>query len=124
AGRLAAGLLPGAGARSPPPASPVLPAAGAPTAATPSPSPSSPSFRLPLPHRLPFRIGSMIPSFAGPLGLGGLFGAIHGQYVAPKDGGGYQTIAFQSGKVTAVPSTSITLRRADRYTPSYLVNTS
>ena len=126
AGVIAVGLLTGAGVAFATTGSPVHSAAGAATAATPSPSPSSrsPSFRLPLPHRLPFRIGSMIPSFAGPLGLGGLFGAIHGQYVAPKDGGGYQTIAFQNGKVTAVSSTSITLRSADGYTHSYVVTSS
>lgn len=125
AGVIAIGLLTGAGVAFATTGSPAHPAAqGAATAATPSPSPSSPSFRPPLPHRLPFRIGSMIPSFAGPLGLGGLFGAIHGQYVAPKDGGGYQTIAFQNGKVTAVSSTSITLRSADGYTHSYVVNSS
>jgi len=124
-GVIVVGLLTGAGVAFATTGSPAHPATpGAATAATPSPSPSSPSFRPPLPHRLPFRIGSMIPSFAGPLGLGGLFGAIHGQYVAPKDGGGYQTIAFQNGKVTAVSSTSITLRSADGYTHSYVVNSS
>src|SRR5262245_54306790 len=115
AGVVAVGLLTGAGVAFATTGSPAHPAApGAATAATPSPSPSSPpSGRVPLPHHFPFRIGSMIPSFAGPLGLGGLFGAIHGQYVAPKAGGGYQTNAFQNGKVTAVSSTSITLRSAD-----------
>src|SRR5262245_13958605 len=87
AGVVAVGLLTGAGVAFATTGSPAHPAnPGAATAATPSPSPSPPS-RVTLPHRLPFRIGSMIPSFAGPLGFGGLFGAIHGQYVAPKDGG-------------------------------------
>jgi hypothetical protein len=66
----------------------------------------------------------MMPGLAGPLGLAGPFGAIHGQYVAPKSGGGYQTIAFQNGKVTAVSSTSITLRSVDGYTHTYVVNSS
>jgi hypothetical protein len=42
--------------------------------------------------------------------------------VAPKTGGGYQTIDFQNGKVMAVSSASITLRSVDGYTRSYAVN--
>jgi hypothetical protein len=55
---------------------------------------------------------------------GGLFGAVHGTVVVPKPGGGYQTVAFQNGKVTAVSSTSITLRSADGYSHSYQVTSS
>ena len=133
AGVIAVGLLTGAGVAFATTGSPAHPATpGAATAATPSPSSSTPSssapspapsFRVPLPHRFPFRPGT-IPGFAGPLGLAGPLGAIHGQYVAPKSGGGYQTIAFQNGKVTAVSSTSITLRSADGYTHTYVVNSS
>ena len=128
AGVIAVGLLTGAGVAFATTGSPAHPATpGAATAATPSPSSSAPSpapsFRVPLPHRFPFRPG-MMPGFAGPLGLAGPFGAIHGQYVAPKSGGGYQTIAFQNGKVTAVSSTSITLRSVDGYTHTYVVNSS
>ena len=46
-----------------------------------------------MPHRLPFRPGPMFGGMFDPggmLGLGGMFGAVHGQYVAPKSGGGYQ----------------------------------
>jgi len=60
-------------------------------------------------------------AFGGPGALGGLFGAVHGTAVVPKSGGGYQTVAFQNGKVTAVSSTSITLRSADGYSRSYRV---
>jgi hypothetical protein len=63
------------------------------------------------------------PGF-GPGMLGGLFGAVHGTAVVPKAGGGYQTVAFQNGKVTAVSSTSITLRSADGYSHSYQVTSS
>ena len=80
-----------------------------------------------MPHRLPFRPGPMFGGMFDPggmLGLGGMFGAVHGQYVAPKSGGGYQTIDFQNGKVTAVSSTSITVRSADGYVHSYVVNSS
>jgi len=128
AGVIAVGLLTGAGVAFATTGSPARPATpGAATAATPSPSSSAPSpapsFRVPLPHRFPFRPG-MMPGFAGPLGLAGPFGAIHGQYVAPKPGGGYQTIDVQTGKVTAVSSTSITLRSADGYTHTYAVTSS
>ena len=78
-----------------------------------------------MPHRLPFRPGPMFGGMFDPggmLGLGGMFGAVHGQYVAPKSGGGYQTIDFQNGKVTAVSSTSITVRSADGYVHTYVVN--
>jgi hypothetical protein len=69
--------------------------------------------------------GPFGPAFAGP-GLlgGGLFGAVHGTVVVPKSGGGYQTVAFQNGKVTAVSSTSITLRSADGYSHTYQVTSS
>lgn len=46
---------------------------------------------------------------------------MHGSAVVPKTGGGYQTVLFQNGKVTAVSSTSITLRSADGYSHTYQV---
>ncbi len=49
---------------------------------------------------------------------------MHGTVVVPKPGGGYQTVAFQNGKVTAVSSTSITLRSADGYSHTYQVTSS
>jgi hypothetical protein len=52
----------------------------------------------------------------------GLFGALHGEFVVPKDGGGYQTVVTQSGSVTAVSSTSITVKSADGYSRTYVVN--
>jgi hypothetical protein len=63
-------------------------------------------------------------AFAGPGALGGLLGAVHGTVVVPKPGGGYQTVAFQNGKVTAVSSTSITLHSADGYSHTYQVTSS
>jgi hypothetical protein len=58
----------------------------------------------------------------GPRG-GGMFGdALHGEFVTAKDGGGYETIATQKGEVTAVSSTSITVKSADGYTRTYPVN--
>jgi hypothetical protein len=51
-------------------------------------------------------------------------GVLHGQYVVRRPGGGYQTIDVQNGQVTAVSSTSITLRSADGFTRSYVVSRS
>ena len=128
AGVIAVGVLAGAG---------VAVAATSSPSPTPTPtaapsSPSSPSARPPL-HGLPpnghaWRIHGALPfgpAFAGP-GLlgGGLLGAVHGTVVVPKSGGGYQTVAFQNGKVTAVSSTSITLRSADGYSHTYQVTSS
>ena len=123
AGVVVAGLLAGAGvafATTGSATHPVTASAAGQPAASPSPSPS----QVPMPHRLPFRPGSMFGGmFPGGLAaLGGMLGAVHGQYVAAKPGGGYQTIDFQNGKVTAVSSTSITVRSADGYVHSYVVN--
>jgi hypothetical protein len=44
--------------------------------------------------------------------------------VVPKPGGGYQTVDFQNGTVTAVSGTSISLRSADGYHHTYQVTSS
>ena len=131
AGVVTLGVLAGAGV-----AVAATSSSGQPTAssasASASPSPSvRPSFppkgqwRMRAPGG-PFAFGGPGGPFAfgGPGALGGLFGAVHGTAVVPKPGGGYQTIAFQNGKVTAVSSTSITLRSADGYSHSYQVTSS
>jgi hypothetical protein len=131
AGVIAVGVLAGAGVAVAATSSPSpTPTPSAPTQ-TPSAGPSA-SARPPF-HGLPpkgeWRIhgapGPFGPGFAGP-GLlgGGLFGAVHGTAVVPKPGGGYQTVAFQNGKVTAVSSTSITLHSADGYSHTYQVTSS
>jgi hypothetical protein len=53
----------------------------------------------------------------GPLGAG----LIHGQFTVPESGGGYQTILVQSGTVTAVSASSVTVKSSDGYTLSYAV---
>ncbi len=84
----------------------VSPAGG--VAATPSPS-ARPAF----PHQgRPGGLG---------FGFGAPFGAVHGQFVVPKSGGGYQTIDTQRGSVTAVSATSITVKSADGFTMTYQV---
>ena len=103
----------------------------APSASAPSATPRPPA--LPGKGKGPWHIhasGPYGPPFAAPGMLGGgllgggLFGAVHGTVVVPKAGGGYQTVAFQNGKVTAVSSTSITLRSADGYSHTYSVTSS
>ena len=83
----------------------VSPAGG--TVATPSPS-ARPAF----------------PHLGRPGGFGGPFGAVHGQFVVPRSGGGYQTIDTQRGSVTAVSATSITVRSADGFSKTYQVASS
>ncbi len=63
--------------------------------------------------------------FFGRFGLGMLGGGVvHGQVTVPKSGGGYQTLDIQDGTVTAVSSSSITVKSADGFTASYAVTSS
>jgi hypothetical protein len=55
-------------------------------------------------------------------GIGGGAGAIHGEFVRP-NGSTYQTVNFQVGQVTAVSSSSITLKSVDGFTKTYTVDT-
>lgn len=64
--------------------------------------------------------GGLRFSFGGFFGLGG--GVVHGQVTVPKSSGGYQTVDVQQGTVTAVSSTSITVKSSDGFTASYAVN--
>jgi hypothetical protein len=63
----------------------------------------------------------------GPERMGGMKGAIHGQFTVP-NGSGYRTVASQRGTVTAVSQSSITVKSADGFekkysvTPNTLVN--
>jgi hypothetical protein len=47
---------------------------------------------------------------------------IHGEFVVPAPGGGYQTMASQHGEVTDVSPTSITVKSEDGYTKTYAVD--
>ena len=63
--------------------------------------------------------------FGGKFGLGGgLFGVLHGQFVVAKPGGGDETVDVQNGQVTAVSTTSVTLKSSDGFTMSYAVASS
>jgi hypothetical protein len=93
--------------------------------ATPSPSPSPSRCQITLPWRglpPPGRI-SAVPGPPVPFGFGPP-GAIHGQFVASKPGGGYQTIDTQRGTVTAVSTSSITVKSSDGYAKTYQVTSS
>jgi hypothetical protein len=110
----------------------LLGGAGAALAATNSPGPSaSPSAAVATPGPSPVPSGPQpgppgpgYRRFGGGFGFGGLFGALHGQLVVAKPGGGYQTVDVQTGQVTAVSTTSITLKSADGFTRSYTVTSS
>jgi hypothetical protein len=95
-------------------------AAGAAQSPSPSPSASAPSF----PGHGPRGFGRLGLGGFGAFGFGGLGGVIHGQVTVPKSGGGYQTEDVQSGTVTAVSSSSITVKSADGYSATYAVASS
>lgn len=89
-------------------------------AATPTPTPSAPAGRPSPGHG---------PAFRGPQGNGGpgggFFagpgGVVHGQVVVPQSGGKFRTEDIQTGKVTAVSRSALTVRSADGYTKTYRV---
>jgi hypothetical protein len=58
------------------------------------------------------------PAWGGP---GGATAIVHGQAVVAKRGGGYQTIAYQRGTVTAVSMGSITVKSTDSFSQSYAI---
>lgn len=60
--------------------------------------------------------------FGGGLGFGH-FGGLHGEITMRKpDGNGFQTVAMQTGEVTAVSPSSITLKSEDGYSRTYSVD--
>jgi len=82
----------------------------------PSPAPSEPSEGKHGPGGFG-RFGGI-----GGLGMAGLGGVVHGQVTVPKSGGGFQTVDVQRGTVTAVSSSSITVKSADGYSQTYAVS--
>jgi hypothetical protein len=106
AGVAVAALLAGAGVA-------MAATSGSPASGAAAPSPSA---RPASPHQ--GRPGGFGFAFGGP------FGAVHGQFVVPRSGGGYQTIDTQRGSVTAVSATSITVKSADGFVKTYQVVTS
>jgi hypothetical protein len=55
-------------------------------------------------------------------GLAGPMGALHGEFVVPKQGGGYQTLVVQRGTATSVSSSTITVKSADGFSATYSVS--
>jgi hypothetical protein len=80
-------------------------------AQTPSPSPTAPAQKAP-------GFGRHFRGFGG-FGFGG---ALHGEFTVPGPNGGYQTLAMQTGSVTAVSGSSVTVKSDDGYTKSYIVD--
>jgi hypothetical protein len=122
----ATALVSGAGVALATSSSPSVPPAASTAAArvvTPSPAAARCEIKLPLRGFLP---PGRFFAITGPPVLSGLglFGAIHGQFVTSKPGGGYQTIDIQRGTVTAVGSSSITVKSRDGYTTTYQVTSS
>jgi hypothetical protein len=83
------------------------------------------------PHQA-VRPGGGVPG--GPGGPGGQHGAIggpapaavgstslHGEFVVPDGSGGYSTVLTQTGTVTAISPTSITVRSDDGYSQTYVI---
>ena len=55
------------------------------------------------------------------VGIDGPMGALHGQFVVPKQGGGYQTLVVQHGKATSVSTSSLTVKSDDGFSATYAV---
>jgi hypothetical protein len=47
---------------------------------------------------------------------------LHGEFTTPAPGGGYQTLAVQTGTVTSVSASSIAVKSADGFTRTYSVD--
>lgn len=112
-------LAPAAQAQSVTPSPSASPAPGAPVPGAPAPG------RRPMPGNGGPQLGG--PGMGGPgmggRGFGGVKGigggVLHGEFVMPKPGGGYQTIQVQNGTATAVSATSITVKSADGFSRTY-----
>ncbi|WP_433223319.1 hypothetical protein [Microtetraspora malaysiensis] len=66
------------------------------------------------------------PGPPGPPGHGmeGPLGAVHGELVVPKRGGGYQTVTTQTGTVTSISQNSVSVKSTDGYARTYAINDS
>ena len=98
-------------------------------AADPSPTPSPGTSAQTAPQGAPPGARGMHPGrgprggmggMGGGMGGPGMRGAVHGQFVVP-DGTGWRTVAMQRGVVTAVSSTSLTVKSKDGYTKTYVL---
>jgi hypothetical protein len=114
AGIAVLGLLGGAGAALATTGSRTAPPSASAVAANPSPSPTpTPAAGVPR-----WRSGQGARGFGA---AGGMFGTVHGQIVVARPSGGYETVDIQTGQVTAVSATSITLKSADGFAHTYAI---
>jgi ketopantoate hydroxymethyltransferase len=67
-----------------------------------------------------WRLRGILPA----LGIGPFGDMLHGQVVVAKQGGGYETMDVQRGSVTAVSSSSITVKSSDGFSATYVVTSS
>jgi hypothetical protein len=98
---------------------------------TPTPSPSGSATTSPDKGTqkneggMPGRHGPGLRLRGGPgmggFGVAGPMGALHGEFTVPKQGGGYQTLVVQRGKVTSVSSSTITVKSDDGFSATYSV---
>ena len=101
-----------------------LTSAGAQTSSTVAPATPAPGARPPGPPH-GFGPGGWDHHEGGPDGMpGGMAGGVlHGEFTAVDPNGGYRTIDVQSGTVTAVSASSITVKSQDGFTRTYVVST-
>lgn len=97
------------------------------TSSTPSPSATSPGTSTPGQEGVPGPDGRHGPGgMRGGPGFGGGFagpmGALHGEFVVPKQGGGYQTLVVQRGAVSSVSTSAITVKSDDGFSATYAVS--
>jgi hypothetical protein len=82
-------------------------------------------------HQAPGPGGGMPGGPGGPGGQHGAIGgpgpaavgstSLHGEFVVPDGSGGYSTVLTQTGTVTAISSTSVTVRSEDGYSQTYVI---
>jgi hypothetical protein len=95
-------------------------------AASASASPTNPP-RAPGPVRrgfFPPGPGPDAQPGAGPLGMFGMGGTIHGSFTVKGPSGTYETIDTQYGTAEAVSSSSITVKSADGFSQTYVIGSS
>lgn len=97
------------------------------TPATPDPNAPNNGATKPVPgprfgHGGPFG-GHFGGKMFGLFGGFGRFGGLHGEFTIKKpDGSGYETVATQTGEVTAVSPSSITVKSEDGFSRTYSVD--
>lgn len=107
-------------------------AIGSATAASPSPTPSPYAYGQPGPgmpggplHRLRDRLEGLLPDLPmGPGGGAGLLGGrvLHGEATVGAPDGTTKVVFIQSGDITDITGSTITVKSSDGYTASYAVD--